>query len=161
MSLSILAFTFIIMLAFFSKFFHPKKTHQECEIGFSIMDSHHMGGGKYPISYPVTMSFEDMVNIYVDQFKGVLTNDNGKWVTSEVDVTDLFMLDNKISTLWVRISIRELSTGNFLSGSDKNTRKKYCIQYYIYDSDENEKKQYSILVRQAIVAAMNIVEPIS
>lgn len=139
------------MLAFFSKFFHPpKKTHQECEIGFSIMDSHHMGGGKYSISYPVTMSFEDMVNIYVDQFKGVLTNDNGKWVTSEVDVTDLFMLDNKISTLWVRISIRELSTP-----------KKYCIQYYIYDSDENEKKQYSILVRQAIVAAMNIVEPIS
>jgi hypothetical protein len=148
MFVSIFGLTLVIMLAFFSKFFNSKKTHQEYEIGFSYM-SGGMGGGQYSLSYPVTMSFEDMVNIYVDQFKGVLTNDNGKWVASEVDATDLYMLENKISKLWVRISIRDLSTD-----------KKYCIQYYIYDSDENKKKEYGILVRQTIVAAMNIIEPI-
>jgi len=113
----------------------------KCEIGFSIMDSYMMGGGSYSFSRPADMSFEDMVEIYIKELNNVLTN--GKWVFSDDDVDDLFMLENKISKIWTRISI-------------KDANKKYCFQYYSYDTD----KEYSIPVRQTIISAMNIIDPI-
>lgn len=134
-----------------------KQVNNHYEIGFSVMDNHMMGGSKFSLSYPSSMTFEDMTDLYVKHLRDtILTDADGQFVISHGidanDVDDLYMLDQKISHLWVRISIKDISNGGSISN-------KCCIQYYLNDSAENEKKQYKLLIMQKVAEVMDLINP--